>query len=524
MTDLLTRRERIERMKDRGADPRVWQELNALMAESALEAEQKTQELREDLDSAVLAAGGVQDGSIATQHLADSAVTPAKLDRSYAGQAHQHQQSEVQGLDAALASKADASALAPLESKLADIEPEATADQTPIEIRAALLTVDGAGSGIEADLLDGQHASAFATAVQGARADTAVQPADLAPVATSGDYNDLSNTPAPSGEELIVSTARRVLGLPVGAPAPAPPEELDETQVRDIIGTFSPTARGLVPAGAQPGQILGAAGWAAAGETAWNFNFPNGLTEDFVYDAALHGRRAIIAVRSTIAGPINIDLRTTGPSTAPDGSDVMIFNDGGNTQPITLRIETGDSPGDPEPTWFPAGLELPENRSIRVRKIFGWWLRLSDTLRGVLPGALATRDTVDGLPINMTDQVLSRPALQDFSEISPTPSVSAGALTLDLQTGNVFEVTLDANVTSLVLANPPAAGRAGSATLILKQDATGGRTVTWPAAVKWAGGQAPVVTAAANAVDVIAVVTRDGGATWYGFPGGQGFA
>ena len=35
----------------------------------------------------------------------------------------------------------------------------------------------------------------FATAAQGSKADTAVQPADLATVATSGDYNDLLNKP-----------------------------------------------------------------------------------------------------------------------------------------------------------------------------------------------------------------------------------------------------------------------------------------------------------------------------------------
>lgn len=42
-----------------------------------------------------------------------------------------------------------------------------------------------------------QNAAAFATAAQGATADTAVQPGDLHAVATSGDYDDLSNTPHP---------------------------------------------------------------------------------------------------------------------------------------------------------------------------------------------------------------------------------------------------------------------------------------------------------------------------------------
>lgn len=48
------------------------------------------------------------------------------------------------------------------ETKLAGIETGATADQTAAEILAAIKTVDGSGSGIDADLLDGNHASAFA--------------------------------------------------------------------------------------------------------------------------------------------------------------------------------------------------------------------------------------------------------------------------------------------------------------------------------------------------------------------------
>lgn len=40
-------------------------------------------------------------------------------------------------------------------NKLTGIETAATADQTPVEILAAMLTVDGAGSGLDADLLGG---------------------------------------------------------------------------------------------------------------------------------------------------------------------------------------------------------------------------------------------------------------------------------------------------------------------------------------------------------------------------------
>ena len=138
--------------------------------------------------------------------------------------------------------------------------------------------------------------------------------------------------------------------------------------------------------------------------------------------------------------------------------------------------------------------------------------------------AVGAAELQDGIPINMLDQLLTRPQLRDYSETSATPSVSGGAVTLDLEQANVFEVVLTANVATLTLANPPAAGRAGSCSLILRQDATGGRTLTWPNTVRWGSGTSPLVTAAANAVDIYAFITRDGGTTWYGFPGGKDFS
>jgi hypothetical protein len=143
-------------------------------------------------------------------------------------------------------------------------------------------------------------------------------------------------------------------------------------------------------------------------------------------------------------------------------------------------------------------------------------------------GALATLNQVgsaqiaagalDGKPINMQDAQLRGAELVDYAETSQTPAVGAGTLTLDLNTGSVFEAVLTQNVTSLILANPPATGRAGSATLVLKQDATGGRTVAWPGSVLWAGGAPPLVTPAANAVDIYAVITRNGGRRGLVFP------
>lgn len=126
-------------------------------------------------------------------------------------------------------------------------------------------------------------------------------------------------------------------------------------------------------------------------------------------------------------------------------------------------------------------------------------------------------------PIDFADVEVSRPEFKDYAETSPTPSSVTGTLTLDLETGNVFDSTLT-EATTLAFANPPATGKAGTAFLIARQDATGGRTLAFPASVMWASGTAPTISSAANAIDVFTFVTRDAGTTWLGFVGGQAFS
>ncbi len=120
--------------------------------------------------------------------------------------------------------------------------------------------------------------------------------------------------------------------------------------------------------------------------------------------------------------------------------------------------------------------------------------------------------------VNHEDHVLQRPELKDYAETRISAN-SGAAYTINLETGNIFEITLTGNCL-FTFANPPSAGKGGSFTLILKQDGTGGRAVTWPGAVDWAGGIAPNLTMAANAVDIVTFVTTDGGVTWWGFLSG----
>ena len=118
---------------------------------------------------------------------------------------------------------------------------------------------------------------------------------------------------------------------------------------------------------------------------------------------------------------------------------------------------------------------------------------------------------------NLADNLLTRPAIKDYGEtVNAIGSIGGGSQDIDLTLGNVVTGTVDTSETTFTFSNPPASGTAGSFTLILTNG--GSQTVNWPASVDWAGGTAPVLTAAG--VDVVTFVTVDAGTIWYGFAAG----
>ncbi|NQU61006.1 MAG: hypothetical protein HQ512_07735 [Rhodospirillales bacterium] len=119
------------------------------------------------------------------------------------------------------------------------------------------------------------------------------------------------------------------------------------------------------------------------------------------------------------------------------------------------------------------------------------------------------------------DQQVERPELKDYAETLNAIDNTIASQTIDLTLGNVVTATLAVAITTFTFSNPPATGKGGSFTLILTQDATGGRLITFPATVDWPGGTTPTLTATANAVDVFTFVTTDAGTTWRGFTAGQ---
>lgn len=114
-----------------------------------------------------------------------------------------------------------------------NVEDGATADMTASEILSALLTVDGSGSGLDADLLDGNSSAAFATA--GHNHDSVYQPLDelLTEIA------NLSTDPnADSGLFFDDSTGLMAYWTPTGA--------LSFSNTNLVVASASTSAVGVV--------------------------------------------------------------------------------------------------------------------------------------------------------------------------------------------------------------------------------------------------------------------------------------
>jgi len=103
-----------------------------------------------------------------------------------------------------------------------------------------------------------------------------------------------------------------------------------------------------------------------------------------------------------------------------------------------------------------------------------------------------------------------------YTEETVTANTST-AYTIDLVNGSVQILTLTGNCTFTF----PTATAGRSFILILKQDATGSRTATWPAAVKWPAGTAPTITSTASKSDKY-IFTADG-TNWIGSNAGQNY-
>ena len=90
--------------------------------------------------------------------------------------------------------------------------------------------------------------------------------------------------------------------------------------------------------------------------------------------------------------------------------------------------------------------------------------------------------------------------LNGHSESVITALTSASSVTIDFSLSNHFSCTMGHNI---AFGNPTTESVGQSGTIVLTQDGTGSRTASWGSQFLWAGGTAPTLSTAANAVDRI---------------------
>jgi hypothetical protein len=113
----------------------------------------------------------------------------------------------------------------------------------------------------------------------------------------------------------------------------------------------------------------------------------------------------------------------------------------------------------------------------------------------------------------MANNNITNPTLTGYTESEVSNTAVTGTYTLDCVASNFWDLTLTGNTTISPTGVPPAT-RMWAGTIVAKQDATGGRTITWPAGSKYPGGVVPPATTTANAIDIWSLMTYDGGTSW----------
>ena len=126
-----------------------------------------------------------------------------------------------------------------------------------------------------------------------------------------------------------------------------------------------------------------------------------------------------------------------------------------------------------------------------------------------------TTVTLGSTSSSLGNVTLVNTTVTNYTE-TPYTANSSTAITLALTNGTVQIITLTGNATITM----PTAVSGKSFILLLRQDATGSRSVTWTT-VNWAGATAPTITGTASKQDIFSFFSD--GTSWYGVTVGQNY-
>ena len=132
-------------------------------------------------------------------------------------------------------------------------------------------------------------------------------------------------------------------------------------------------------------------------------------------------------------------------------------------------------------------------------------------------------DITDVIPVSAYggNPIVQGPQGEPGDLVGVTSATWNGAVVLD-EYPRTYLSTLTGNVTSIALPASPLAIQSGTITIVVTQDAVGGRTITWPASVKWPEAIPAQPTPGANSISMFNLLWT--GTQWFGLVGGKSFA
>jgi len=127
-----------------------------------------------------------------------------------------------------------------------------------------------------------------------------------------------------------------------------------------------------------------------------------------------------------------------------------------------------------------------------------------------------SNETGSGELVFATSPTLTLPLITSGAETLNALGNTGATPSITLSSGSFVTATLDDDATFTFNMTGITTTNAYGFTLVLTNDNTAGRTITWPASVKYPNATVPTRTTTANKTDVYTFFTYDGGTTWWG--------